>query len=184
MRKRVLLWTLALLLTVPLLFGCGGEKADGGRASVTAQKNTVSNVLEAGVSAAEAAAQPTQAATAAPAPTAAAPAVKMDVDLAAMSSTMVYSEVYSMMTHPQDYVGKTMRMHGIFACSEGNLYYFCVIQDATACCGQGIEFILKGDPPYPLGYPQVGEEFTVTGVFEDYQEGPNTYYHLRDAVLG
>ena len=76
------------------------------------------------------------------------------VDLTALSSTMVYAEVFAMMSSPEDYVGKTVKMQGIF--SKGQLYaagslndggtvFACVIQDATACCAQGIPFELAGD---------------------------------------
>lgn len=191
MRKQMILWIMIVLMTAIPLTGCGQDQNAAASRPGASQQNTVNSVLEART----ATEQPTAAPTAAPEatrqpvqatepPTAsAAPQVKVDIDLTSLSSTMVYSEVYAMMEHPQDYVGKTMRMHGIFACSEGNLYYFCVIQDATACCGQGIEFILAGNPTYPDGYPTPGTEFTVTGVFEDYLEGQYTYYHLRDAVL-
>ena len=42
------------------------------------------------------------------------------VDLTALSSTMVYAEVFAMMSSPEDYVGKTVKMQGIF--SKGQLY--------------------------------------------------------------
>lgn len=173
-----------ILMTALPLVGCGQDKGAAAPRPSTGQQTTVNSVLEARTATEQPTAAPTAAPKATKAPTVtAAPKAKVDIDLAALSSTMVYSEVYAMMEHPQEYVGKTMRMHGIFACSEGNVYYFCVIQDATACCGQGIEFILAGNPTYPEGYPKLGTEFTVVGVFEDYKEGEYTYYHLRDAVL-
>ncbi|MBR1736522.1 MAG: hypothetical protein IJ736_05845, partial [Firmicutes bacterium] len=39
---------------------------------------------------------------------------KIDVDLTAMSSTIVYSEVYNMMYEPNEYIGKTIKMKGVF----------------------------------------------------------------------
>ncbi|MBQ2101105.1 MAG: hypothetical protein II477_08545, partial [Lachnospiraceae bacterium] len=61
----------------------------------------------------------------------------VDVDLAALSSTMVYSEVYNMMMTPDDYIGKTVKMSGAFSYfkddSTGHEYFSCIIQDATAC---------------------------------------------------
>ena len=39
----------------------------------------------------------------------------VDVDLTALSSTMVYSEVYNMLYfYPEDYYGKTVKMTGLF----------------------------------------------------------------------
>ena len=42
-------------------------------------------------------------------------AESIDVDLTKLSSTMVYSEVYAMMTAPGDYIGKQVKMNGQFA---------------------------------------------------------------------
>ncbi|MBP0989691.1 MAG: hypothetical protein J5874_00730 [Oscillospiraceae bacterium] len=106
-----------------------------------------------------------------------------DVDLTVMSSTMVYSEVYNMLTYPEEYIGRNITMKGLYAKDEsaynGNVYHFCIISDATACCAQGIEFILKPDELYP----DSGEEFTVSGVFETYYEDTAMYCHLNNAVI-
>ena len=108
---------------------------------------------------------------------------KIDVDLTALSSTMVYAEVYNMVNKPDDYLGKRVLMRGNFAVGEGdNRYYFaCVIPDATACCSQGIEFLLDGNYTYPNDYPQIGTEITVEGVFDTYYEGAYRYCQLINA---
>ena len=93
-----------------------------------------------------------------------------------MSSTMVYSEVYNMMLTPQDYVGKTVKMEGIYAFSKddatGQLYHACIIQDATACCSQGLEYVLQD----PENYPQDSEQITVVGEFQTYEAADGTSY--------
>lgn len=108
-----------------------------------------------------------------------------DVDLTALSSTMVYSEVYNMMTAPSDYIGKNVKMKGAFSYYQdpntGNEYYACIIQDATACCAQGIEFVLAGDHKYPDDYPEMNSEITVAGVFDTYMEGEYMYCTLKNA---
>lgn len=114
------------------------------------------------------------------------------VDLTALSSTMVYAEVFAMMSSPEDYVGKTVKMQGIF--SKGQLYaagslndggtvFACVIQDATACCAQGIPFELAGDHTYPQDYPELGDTITVVGTFEIHQQEGMQFCRLRDAEL-
>lgn len=114
------------------------------------------------------------------------------VDLTALSSTMVYAEVFAMMSSPEDYVGKTVKMQGIF--SKGQLYaagslndggtvFACVIQDATACCAQGIPFELAGDHTYPQDYPELGDTITVVGTFEIHQQEGMEFCRLRDAEL-
>jgi len=107
----------------------------------------------------------------------------VDVDLTALSSTMVYSEVYNMMYTPEDYIGKSVKMSGQFAiyqASEDLIYYACVIADATACCQQGLEFVIDG-LKYPDDYPELGDEITVSGEFQTYMEGDTQYCHLVNA---
>ncbi len=110
-----------------------------------------------------------------------------DVDLTQLSSTMVYSEVFSMMMAPEDYVGKTVKMTGLYSYFHDELtdkdYSACVVQDATACCAQGIEFVLTDDYHYPEDYPEIDEEITVTGVFSLYTEGEYTFFTLKNAEL-
>ena len=113
----------------------------------------------------------------------------IDIDITVLSSTMVYSVVYCMVTAPDDYIGMVVKMNGQFTyyCDEqsGNEYYACIIQDATACCSQGIEFVLADseDYNYPDDYPVPGEEITVTGTFDTYEENGYTYCVLREAEL-
>lgn len=111
----------------------------------------------------------------------------IDVDLTTLSSTMVYSEVYNMMVSPDDYIGKTVKMDGQFALyhdeSTGKYYFACIISDATACCSQGIEFVLTDEYTYPDDYPKEGGEICVIGTFDTYQEGDYTYCTLRNAKI-
>jgi len=108
-----------------------------------------------------------------------------DVDLTQLSSTMVYTEVFNMMSAPENYVGKTVKMRGTLTIFEGEEknYFSCLIADATACCAQGIEFDWAGDHKYPDDYPPEGSEITVTGTFDTYVEGNFIYCTLVDAEL-
>ena len=111
------------------------------------------------------------------------PAEGVDVDLTVMSSTMVYSEVLNMMTTPEDYIGKVIKMEGIYStfhdAATGKSYYACIIQDATACCAQGIEFVLA-DGNYPESNNQT---LSVVGTFDTYDESGTKYCTLRNATL-
>ena len=95
----------------------------------------------------------------------------IDVDLTALSSTMVYSEVYNMLLSPEDYLGKTVKMGGVFAYYHDDAsdkdYYACIISDATACCSQGIEFILTDDYSYPDDYPEEGEDIYPYSIYHN-----------------
>ncbi|MBQ9890393.1 MAG: hypothetical protein IJM39_03185 [Firmicutes bacterium] len=115
------------------------------------------------------------------------PESSVDVDLTVLSSTMVYSEVYNMITNPGNYKGKTVKMSGPFATYHDDAtskdYFACIIQDATACCSQGIEFVLAGNYKYPDDYPELGDTICVAGEFDTYIEGNYTYCTLRNARL-
>lgn len=111
---------------------------------------------------------------------------KVDIDLTKLSSTMVYSEVNDMVTKPEKYTGKTVRMNGTFVALEEKQrnYYACIIADATACCSKGIEFMLNDDYlKYPEEYPKKETNITVSGVFDVYKEGDNQYVQLIKAVI-
>ena len=105
----------------------------------------------------------------------------IDIDMLHMSSTMIYSEVSQIVSEPTNYIGKTIRAKGTFR--ENNGYYFIIINDATACCAQGIEFIWKGEHQFPQDYPDADAEIVVTGTFRNYFEGDQQYFHIDDAAL-
>ena len=58
--------------------------------------------------------------------------------------------------------------------------YACIVQDATACCAQGLEFEPESTLSYPDDYPEPGTEITVIGTFDSYREETdgNTYIYL------
>ena len=153
--KKVFCLTMALLL-LALCAGCGGSTSD------TKETETVAvNVTEASAG--------------------------VDIDLTQLNSTMVYSEVYGMVSEPDTYIGKTVKAKGPFSVyhDEANdVYYFAVlINDATACCAQGLEFVWAGDHTYPDAYPEEGTEIVVTGTFNTYMDGTQQYSHLENATM-
>lgn len=111
-------------------------------------------------------------------------ATETTVDLTVMNSTMVYAEVSQMMSNPEKYIGKKIKMSGTFTLyynqdDETKTYYACIVKDATACCQQGLEFILKDG----YEYPELDTEITVEGKFEIYDEDGNKYCRIADADL-
>lgn len=198
--------SLSLFMLVALLLslaGCG--ESERAISSVPApREKTVADILAgAKETAGGTAAAPAESASS-PAPETAAPAESetsvsspvtapaatpkkrtCDLDLTVLGSTMVYAKVYDMMQYSSSYLGKTIRMRGQFAVAEGKdrNYYACLIADATACCSQGIEFVLPENYNYPRDYPALGSEITVVGVFDVYSEGNRQYCQLLDAAL-
>lgn len=106
-----------------------------------------------------------------------------DLDLVQASATIVYAEVYHMMNEPEDYVGKLVRMEGICAAYPypDHTVYGCIIADATACCKQGMEFVLAEDAPE--NYPAPGAEIVVSGRFNTYQAGEFRFCRLEDCRI-
>lgn len=115
----------------------------------------------------------------------------VDYDLTTMSKSMVYATVYQLMIDPDSYRGKTFRIMGDYYASyyeaTGKYYHYCVIQDATACCAQGLEFVWgDGSRVYPDEYPVENTSIVVQGVFETYTEDDNPqvqYCRLVDATM-
>ncbi len=111
----------------------------------------------------------------------------VDVDLTALTSTMVYSEVYNMVTTPEDYIGKTVKMEGSFSIYEdpdiNERYFACLIADATACCQQGLEFVPNDEFQYPQDFPEDGEDIIVVGQFETYTAGDRVFCRLVDCQI-
>ncbi len=112
----------------------------------------------------------------------------VDVDLTLMGKDLIYATVYQMMSKPEEYEGKTIRIEGKYYASyypiTDKYYNYCLIADALACCSQGLEFELGGDAVYPDDYPEDQSQVIVTGVFETYtEEAGQTFYYcrLRDA---
>ena len=110
-----------------------------------------------------------------------------DIDLTTMSSTMVYSQVSNMVNKPSDYKGKVVKAKGtcgIYTDSRtGKKYYSVVIQDATACCSQGLEFVLDDSVYTDEDYPAQDEIIIVKGTISSYEENGYQYITIKDSVL-
>ena len=110
----------------------------------------------------------------------------VDIDLTAMSATMVYGQVYDMAYAPDSYIGKTVKVSGPFAVyhdeTDGQDYFAVLITDAAACCAQGMEFDWEGHT-FPEDYPGEGSIITVSGTFSTYEDNGTTYCRLLDAQL-
>ncbi|MPM47297.1 hypothetical protein SDC9_94005 [bioreactor metagenome] len=168
----------AVILSL-LLPGCAGQAA---RSAPAQGGSSVSDVLDDRTGQAEESQTPQPTASPGAAASASLSSGDADVDLTNLSSTMVYAEVYNMMVSPLDYVGKTIKMRGQYYASFDmtmqQYYHFVVIEDATACCSQGLEFLWTGDHAYPEDYPKDETQVEVLGVFELYEEQGQTFCHI------
>ncbi len=102
----------------------------------------------------------------------------IDIDLSVLSTTMVYSQVFDIMSYPSEYVGQTIKAVGTFYADyyepidEG--FTYVVINDATGCCPQGLEFLSTQE----MEIPKDGSTVEIVGVFEEYMSGDFKYYRI------
>ena len=199
MKRKILTACIALSMLLTACSGTGTGKTD---TRTTGKTQTVNDILEQGLAEQEKklttiyTPDPTSTPTPIPVPEVEEPEDKeeeenavlsttegIDIDLTSLSATLVYSEVYNMMYTPENYVGKVVKMEGMYSFyqdeNSGNEYYSCIIRDATACCAQGLEFI----PGNPEALPDNGEDVIVVGVFDTYNEGDYMYCTLRNATV-
>lgn len=109
-----------------------------------------------------------------------------DCDLTQLNANMMYGQIYDMTYNYEPYLNMSVRVTGNFNYYQdpaGKEYFSVFIPDAAACCSQGIEFILDGNYTYPDDYPEVGEEITVTGIFNSYEEYHVPYCQLLNAQI-
>lgn len=192
--KKILTILLISLMLVTLLSGCGDDSSD--RNNSGSQSPTVSDVLEEGMAeedgedtqerqsgVTEGAPEPEEIDEDVPLST----TEGIDIDLTQLSSTMVYSEVFNIVSDPESFVGKVIKMQGMFTMyhdeATDKYYYGCIIQDATACCSQGLEFVPLNATVYPDDFPEQMSTITVTGTFSIYEEGEYKYMTLKDAYM-
>ncbi len=108
----------------------------------------------------------------------------IDYDLTTMSSEMVYATVFQLVTYPENYIGKKVKMGGAYYVATNEEvqknYHYVIISDATACCTQGIEFVWDdGSHVFPDEYPAEGTEVEVVGIFESYIDEDDGIQYCR-----
>ena len=180
------------LAVLGLMTGCGSS--DGPQNKMTAQTTGLKDVLESRMSEENSEESSTSSETTLPSPT---PDTSddyptdpsgsdgIDYDLTKLTPDLIYVEVYNMMITPKKYIGKTIKVSGVFTVyydeAKDKYHFACFVSDAAACCQQGIEFILDGDKAYPADYPAEGAEITIQGIFGTYEEDGGTYWSLTGA---
>jgi len=95
---------------------------------------------------------------------------------------MVYAQLFNILTDSESYLGKTIKMQGSYYASRSEitdrLYHLVIVNDTSACCEAGIEFIWSGEHTYPDDYPAENARIEVAGIFDSYQMSGQTLYYL------
>ena len=111
----------------------------------------------------------------------------IDYDLTTMGSDMIYATVYLMMTEPDQFEGKMIKMKAQYLSAyyepRKEYYNYCFISDAAGCCSQGIEFATKDKLKQRNLRPKDNTDIEVVGKFETYMEDGKMYCHLKDSKM-
>lgn len=109
------------------------------------------------------------------------------VDLTQLSSTMIFAEINNMMIDPESYVGKKIRVAGLYYLyheedTDIKMHYI-VIPDATECCQQGLEFVLSSEYNFPEDYPISDADIEIIGTFSRGEIEGSPFYYLESNDL-
>lgn len=109
-----------------------------------------------------------------------------DVDFTTMSKTIIFATMVNMIENPQEHIGQSVKMPGLFSVDvndDGSSYVECYVMDGTQCCSQGIEvrFASKKDDERAQELDQ--SEAVIYGIFDTYREDGHTYCVLKDTVI-
>jgi len=100
--------------------------------------------------------------------------VRIDVDLASFSASMVSAAYTDIMTAPEQYIGKVIRAKGMYDPfyfdETGRYHHFITIEGPPGCCPHSLEFIRSDEHAYPDDYPLEGTMIEITGIFNVIEE--------------
>ncbi|PWM44947.1 MAG: hypothetical protein DBX47_05200 [Clostridiales bacterium] len=103
---------------------------------------------------------------------------KTQEDIINITEKLYVTYINEIYTNTSDYVGKTIKIEGMFTYEEAkNQKYYYVYRTGPGCCGNdgsmcGFEFT------YDKGYPNKNDWIEVIGKLRTYDEGGYTYLTL------
>jgi hypothetical protein len=109
-------------------------------------------------------------------------AAPVDVDLTVLSATVRSAEMMNMFTNAEDYLGRTIRVSGLYEYfyyeAIDSLFHYIITVEGDECCVEGIEFKWRGNHVFPDDYPHMRTVIEVDGVFSYSEEPGFRYYYL------
>lgn len=117
-------------------------------------------------------------------------AAKVDFDFTKMNSTVLMSHMYRLAANPKEFVGKTLRISGMFLtrvdASDGKRYFGCLMGDPgeCSCCAPGgvFEFMPKDPCVWPTDFPPLESRITVIGRLQMFEVGDNNLRHTEFSI--
>ena len=107
----------------------------------------------------------------------------VDLDLSAMPASVAYAQALAMQREPEEYLGRTVRIGGIFNYSEARQCGVVIVADTTGYCETSMDFSCADEIRYPEDYPPLYSRFTVVGVVSLCGEAESPLLCLTDAGL-
>ncbi|MCL1816689.1 MAG: hypothetical protein FWG43_03695 [Clostridiales bacterium] len=114
----------------------------------------------------------------------------IDIDFTILSDTIVYAELNHMLSDPDNYLGKTVKIQGAYYNSYSDItdqyYHYVTVLDTTACCTRMVEFVWQGEHAYPAEYPEADTKIELVGVVssaEDEAFGMSFYFLAVDDIV-
>ena len=106
----------------------------------------------------------------------------IDVDIAGLRLLVVHGEVNKILTNPENYIGKRVRMSGNYyymtSQDRSMRYHYIAVEPGDSCCVRGLEFAWDADGAFPDGFPNEWADIEITGVYASYTESGETYYYI------
>lgn len=111
---------------------------------------------------------------------------EIDIDFTYINMDDSINETYGMMTEPEKYEGKRIRVNGAYTVEEknGGIKHFCGIYNPASCCAIGVlEFLPTEEMVDLKKYLNSDEMITITGNLEIYHEDDGKHIRLKDCRL-
>ena len=100
-------------------------------------------------------------------------------DLAHLSDTMAYAQLYNVAINPQQHIGQTFRLRGVYYATQmpetGEVVHLLLVRDQAACCEVALEFQAADARAYPQDFPANYSTIELVGVLGTIQAGEYTY---------
>jgi len=106
----------------------------------------------------------------------------VDIDLSELSMTMIQAEYQKIISNPEDYMGKTIKVYGSYYIlpldNAGNIAHYVIIVQGDECCQMGFEFKRDGNYVYPEDYPSQNSMIQITGTLDKHEQFGAVYIYI------
>jgi len=105
----------------------------------------------------------------------------VDIDLTAISMTVLQAEYERIISNADDYVGKTIQVYGsyrVYLYDTDNIAHFIIVIPGDECCQMGFEFKWDGNFAFHGDYPAQNAMILITGTLGKHEVFNNYYLYI------